>query len=91
MRISLKALSLSIGILWGALMLLVGLIHMADPNYGAAFLRIMNSIYPGADSAPNLGRVLLGTVYGFVDGAICGWILALLYRAFSHERMTTHS
>ena len=46
-------------------------------------------VYPGADSAPNLGRVLLGTIYGFVDGAICGWVLGLLYEAFSHGKTAT--
>jgi hypothetical protein len=50
-------------------MLFVGLIHMAAPSYGGDFLRIMSSVYPGADTAPTLGRVLPGTAYGFVDGA----------------------
>ncbi len=60
-------------------MLLVGLIHMAAPSYGGDFLRLMSSIYPGADTAPTLARVLLGTCYGFVDGAIAGCVFGLLY------------
>ena len=83
MRISLKALTLSSAILWGALMLIVGLIHMARPEYGADFLQMMSSVYPGADTAPHLGRVLLGTIYGFVDGAVGGYLFGLLYRAIS--------
>lgn len=51
-------------------MLFVGLIHIADPSYGADFLRIMSSVYPGADTAPTLGPVLLGALYGFVDGGL---------------------
>ncbi|MGB9454952.1 MAG: hypothetical protein WCB12_02850 [Bryobacteraceae bacterium] len=43
----------------------------------------MSSIYPGADTAPTLARVLLGTCYGFVDGAIGGFIFGLLYRGFT--------
>jgi len=64
-------------------MLLVGLIHMAAPSYGADFLRIMSSVYPGADTSRTLGRVLLGTAYGFVDGGVAGLIFGLLYDAFS--------
>jgi hypothetical protein len=64
MRISLKATALSSAVLWGGAMLFVGLIHLAVPSYGGDFLRIVSSVYPGADTAPKLGRVLLGTLYG---------------------------
>jgi hypothetical protein len=64
-------------------MLLVGLIHMADPVYGGEFLRTMSSVYPGADTAPTLARVLLGTLYGFVDGAGAGCLFGWLYQALS--------
>ena len=82
MRISVKAMTLSAAIVWGALMLLVGLIHLMEPSYGAEFLRAMSSVYPGADTAPTLGRVLLGTVYGFSAGGDAGCVLSLLYDAF---------
>ncbi|HTT63869.1 MAG TPA: hypothetical protein VMG35_18580 [Bryobacteraceae bacterium] len=85
MRISVKGMTVSAAILWGAAMLIVGLVHMAAPSYGADFLRAMSSVYPGADTAPTLARVLLGTLYGFVDGAIAGCIFALLYSATSHS------
>lgn len=83
MRVSLRAVTLSSAILWGSAMLLVGLIHMATHSYGGDFLRIMSSVYPGADTAPTLGRVLLGTVYGFADGAIAGFLFGLLYDSFT--------
>lgn len=66
-------------------MLLVGLIHMAAPSYGVAFLHLMSSVYPGADTAPTLGRVLLGTLYGFVDGAVAGCLFGCLYDAFTRH------
>ncbi len=81
---NLKAVTLSGAVVWGLAMLLAGLIHMAVPSYGADFLRLMSSIYPGADTAPTLGRVLLGTCYGFVDGAVAGWLFGVLYKAISH-------
>ncbi len=80
---SLKAVTLSGAIVWGLAMLFVGLIHMAAPSYGGDFLRIMSSVYPGADTAPTFGRVLLGTGYGFADGAFAGWLFGLLYRAMA--------
>jgi len=83
MRMSLKAITLSSAILWGGAMLFVGLIHMAVPSYGEDFLRIMSSVYPGADTAPRLGRVLLGALYGFVDGGTAGLLFGWLYSAFA--------
>ena len=50
---------------------------------------MMSSVYPGADTAPNIGRVLLGTIYGFVDGAVFGCLFGFLYRALSHGHSTT--
>jgi len=89
MRYSLRAIAFSSAVLWGFAMLFVGLIHMAAPSYGGEFLRMMSSVYPGADTAPNLGRVLLGTIYGLVDGAIAGYIFGLLYRTFAHVTAAT--
>ena len=83
MSVSLKAFSLSSAILWGSAMLLVGLIHMAVPSYGGDFLRIMSSVYPGADTSPTLARVLLGTAYGFCDGAVAGLLFGWLYKALA--------
>lgn len=80
---SLKALTFSSAVLWGGAMLFVGLIHMAVPSYGGDFLRLMSSVYPGADTAPTLGRVLVGTLYGFVDGGSAGLLFGLLYGAFA--------
>ena len=53
------------------------------PDYGGDFLRIVSSVYPGADTALKLGRVLLGTLYGFVDGGIAGSLFGWLYSAFA--------
>ena len=91
MGFSLKAITLSSAIVWGAAMLIVGLIHMAAPAYGGDFLRMMSSVYPGADTAPTLARVLVGTVYGFVDGAIAGGLFGLRYAAFARHTTAVHS
>ncbi len=89
MRHPLRAVTWTSAVLWAACMLLVGLVNLADPRYGGEFLRMMSSIYPGADTTRTLGSVLLGTVYGFVDGAIVGWLFGLLAWAFGQDH-TAH-
>ncbi len=85
-----KAVVLTCALLWGGCMLAVGLINLADPSYGSEFLRMMSSVYPGADTARSLGRVLLGTLYGLLDGAIGGWLFVALYRLFAGRPTTAH-
>lgn len=77
--LSTKVMSLVTAILWGGCLLLVGLINLAAPSYGADFLRMMSSVYPGFHTTRTVGEVILGTVYGFVDGAIGGYLFAMLY------------
>lgn len=91
MRFSIRAFTLTCALLWAGCMLIVGLINLAYPSYGGDFLRMMSSVYPGADASRTIGSVLLGTVYGFVDGAVCGWIFGLIYRGLTHEpRVPSH-
>jgi hypothetical protein len=90
MKPSIRAITVSAALLWGGCMLLVGLINLADASYGGAFLRMMSSVYPGADTSRTLSRVLLGTVYGFVDGAIVGYVFGALYSLFGREHRPMH-
>ena len=83
MRLSAKALAWSCALLWGACMLVVGLINLAAPSYGAAFLHGMGSVYPGFYHVRTFWDVLLGAIYGFVDGAIGGWIFSWIYNSFA--------
>jgi hypothetical protein len=80
MDMRMKAITSASAILWGASMLVVGLINLAVPSYGTEFLRMMSSIYPGYHDSRTIGEVLLGTIYGVVDGAIMGVVFGLLYR-----------
>ncbi len=78
MKLSIKALALSFAIIWGAVVLLVGVSHLIWPGYGTAFLEAVASVYPGY-SVGGFGSVILGTLYALLDGAIGGVILAWLY------------
>ena len=82
MRISPRALSLTLGVLWGGAMLIIGVVHAIIPSYGAGFFEVMGSVYPGFEGAGTAGDVLLGTVYGLVDGALGGLLIAWVYNFF---------
>ena len=87
MKLSVKGLALAGGILWGVLGILgVGLVNLVWPGYGKAFLDLAASIYPGYHATPSFGQVIVGTLYGFVDGAAGGAIFAWLYNCFSGVR-----
>ncbi len=78
MRLDVKAMGITAGLLWGGMVLTIGLAHLIWPQYGVAFLELMSSIYPGYDVS-GFGSVVVGTLYGLVDGWIGGVILAWLY------------
>ncbi len=91
MRISVRPFAMVTAVLWGGCLFFVGLVHIAFPWYGAAFLNAMSSVYPGYHSAPTLGGLLAGTTWGLVDGAVGGCLLAWLYNlALQHENGAKH-
>jgi hypothetical protein len=81
MRLSVKALALSFGVICAALIFLVGICHLIWPSYGTALLQLAASVYPGY-SVGGFGSVIVGTLYAFVDGLIGGAIFAWLYNSF---------
>jgi hypothetical protein len=83
MRLSIRGVATASGLLWGGMILLVGLCNAAAPGYGDAFLRLVASIYPGYQGTPGFGSILTGTAYGLLDGAIGGAIFAWLYNRFA--------
>ena len=80
-QLPVRVITLVTAILWGGCLLFVGLINLATPSYGLDFLRMMSSVYPGFHATHTFGEVILGTVYGFVDGAIAGCLFAWLYNS----------
>jgi hypothetical protein len=83
MKFHVTALALAAGLLWGGLILAVGLANMAWPEYGRAFLDLAASLYPGYRPGTGMGSVITGTLYGVVDGTIGGAIFAWLYNLLS--------
>lgn len=79
MKLSVKGLATAIALLTGGCFLLAGLFQLAFPDYGRAFLDLGASIYPGYHGPDGIGSVIMVTLYGLVDGAIAGAVLAWLY------------
>ncbi len=84
MRLSVRSLALTGALMWGVLcMFLVGLGNMMWAGYGQALLDLAASFYPGYEATPSVGQVLIGTLYGLLDGAVCGALFAWLYNRFA--------
>jgi hypothetical protein len=76
-------MAITLGLVWGAAVLLVGIANLIWPNYGQAFLELVASIYPGYTADPRVGQLIVGTLYGLVDGAVGGAVIAWLYNLFA--------
>jgi hypothetical protein len=87
MKLSVKGLALASGILWGVAMLGMGLANLIWSSYGQQFLQLMASVYPGYHATRSVGEVIVGTLYGVVDGFIGGAVFAWLYNQFVGSRV----
>lgn len=79
MKLDIRALALAVGLSWGAGIFIVGVANLVSPGYGSVFLQLLASVYPGYSGAATFGQVVIGTLYGLVDGAIGGAVFAWLY------------
>lgn len=79
MQISLGAMALAGGLIWGAALLGVGLLNLADRAYGTAFLQMLSSVYPWFHPSGTVTSVIVGTLWGMVDGFFTGFVFAWLY------------
>ncbi|MGH9498280.1 MAG: bacteriophage holin [Terriglobales bacterium] len=83
MKFSTKGLALASGILWGLAMLVMGLANLIWGSYGQQFLQTMSSVYPGYHATRSVAEVIVGTLYGAVDGFFGGAVFAWLYNQFA--------
>ena len=78
-KLSPIALGLALGVLWGASLLLLGL--LTHFGYEGSVVASLRSMHVGYDFSI-LGSVIAGLV-GFADGFIRGAIFACLYNCFA--------
>ena len=79
-KLDVKALALSLGIVWGACLLIMGLIASVF-DWGVTFIALMSTLYVGYN-ASFLGAII-GGIWGFFDAGIGGLVIALLYNKLS--------
>jgi hypothetical protein len=79
MKLSIKATAITMAILWGGAVLLVGAVNRFVPNYGDMFLYTVASIYPGFVAEFGMKNLAIGVAFATLDGLIGGAILAWVY------------
>lgn len=75
-RLSKLSLGLSLGILWGLTMLIMGWIATCCP-YGGDFVSAFGTVYLGY--AATFWGAVLGAIWGFFDFFIFGFLIAWIY------------
>jgi len=83
MKLNVKGFGLTLGLVWGGGVLLVGVANIVASGYGKAFLDVMASVYPGFHATGTFGDAIVGGLYGLVDGGIGGAVMAWLYNVLS--------
>ena len=78
MRLDGKALGLAAGILWGATVFLATAWILVVGSEGQTLAKL-GVFYMGYDVSWT--GALIGLVYGFIDGLVGGFLLALIYNA----------
>jgi len=87
MKLSIKALAITLGLLWAGCVFLVAVLNVVWEGYGVAFLSMAASIYPGFHPG-GLKEAVVGGLYALVDGAVCGALIAWVYNQVA-ERVGT--
>ena len=78
-KIDKKALGLSAGITWGAVVSFLEL--TAHTEYGERLRLLLEDLYPGYSRDP--GDLVWGTTLGFVDAFVLGYVFGWLYNRLS--------
>ena len=80
-RLNVKALAIAVGSAWSLCMLFAG--WAAIFGWSVKFVEIMGSVYIGYE-ATFVGGII-GALWGFLDGAVGGLIIALIYNAIAKQ------
>lgn len=79
-KFDVKALGLTLGIVWGSAMFFLGLMNMFF-NWGGTMETMMSSLYIGYK--PTFLGSIIGGVWGFFDAGIAGIVAGWLYNKLS--------
>lgn len=82
-KFDVRAMGLSLGLLWGGGCFFLGILAMSI-NLGNEAVSVLGSIYLGFE--PTWIGSVIGAFWGFLDGAIGGIIFAWLYNKLLKEK-----
>ena len=86
MKLSPFRFGFALAVLWGGIVFVVALANLIWPSYGVAFLKVIDSIYPGYGYGKwGFGGAIVGLLYGVIDGFIIGLVFAWLYNLFTKK------
>jgi len=89
MKLDVMRFGFAMALIWGGIVFLTGLANLIWPAYAVEFLRIVDSIYPGYHLGQwGFGGIIVGTLYGLIDGFIIGVVFAWLYNIFIKGKRT---
>jgi hypothetical protein len=84
MKLSVKGLTWGCAFLMLAFYVVLGIVNVFYPGYGAAYINLEKSFYPGFSGAwATVKDWIVGAIYFFVGGLISGLFFALFYNAFA--------
>lgn len=72
----------TLGILWGAGFLIMGICNRIWPAYGTVFLDLLASVYPGYNATGSVGDLMIGLCYALVDAVLGALIFGWVYNWF---------
>jgi len=81
-KLSVKGLAVAIGGAWAICMLFLG--WVAIFGWGVKVVEVISSVYIGF--SPTFFGGIIGAAWGFIDGAIGGAIIALVYNAIVRKK-----
>jgi hypothetical protein len=84
MKLSVKGLTWGLAFFMLLVYVIIGVINIFYPGYGADYLNFTKTFYPGyTGTLATTKDVIVGGAYFFVDGLILGLLFALCYNAFA--------
>ncbi|MFB0564461.1 MAG: hypothetical protein ACETWK_02130 [Candidatus Aminicenantaceae bacterium] len=87
MKLDVIRLGCTLSVIWGLIVLLAGVANLIWPGYAVAFLKTVDSIYPGYHYGTwGFGGVVVATIYAAVDGFIVGIVFALVYNLLTKSK-----
>ena len=81
-KLSVKGLAVGLGASWAICMLFAGWASIF--GWSIKFVEVMSSVYVGLK--PTFLGGIIGALWGFIDGAIGGAIIAIVYNAVTKKK-----